>query len=414
MAHNFKKVAWVAMETLRLFQHKCEIFAQMHHGHAEDFKKDFAVSDEIDVKLPFRPVIRDGMKYTPQNIDRISTKVRVDTPFGSDFDYDTIDKLLNMERGEERVKKEYLEPIALYLAAEADKRAAKYIAQNTGNITGALQTDPTTFASTSGAVRQRFMELSSISADKGFFVPPAVMNAIKSGSDANLTRFGAVEEIKKLHKQGIVGMADGFEWYESMSLYEHTAGTWASGNSLASAVDNGSSTLSITCTSGDTFKKGDVIGIDNVYRVNPVTRLVTTRATDMTVTVAEDVTASSSTATVPIVEKLYYSGPNQNIDSQPAASATVTLFPGTTSPNGKVGKNGLAFTREAFAGFSLPLPMPDNEEKAKQFTDPDTGISISYIRSFDFDERRWKNRFDVLPAFGRLHADLAAMRILCA
>lgn len=414
MAHNFKKVQWTAMETLRLFQHKCEVFAQMHHGHAEDFKKDFAVGDEIDVKLPFRPVIRDGMTYTPQNIDRITTKVRVQQPIGSDFDYDTIDKLLNMERGEERVKKEYLEPIALYLAAEVDKRAAQFIAQNTGNITGALGTDPTTFAATSGAVRQRFMELSSISADKGFFVPPAVMNAIKSGSDANLGRFGAVEEIKQLHKMGVVGKADGFEWYESMSLYEHTAGTWNTTNSLASAVDNGGSTLSITCTNGDTFKKGDVIGLASVYRVNPVTRLVTNRSKTMTVTVAEDVTATSTTATVPIVEKLYFSGPNQNISAQPAASATVTLFPDTTNPSGKVGKNGIAFTREAFAGFTLKLPMPDQEEKASQFTDPETGVSLSYIRSFDFDERRWKNRFDVLPAFGRLHADLAAMRILCA
>lgn len=402
------------METLRLFKHSSEVFAAMHHGHAEDFKKDFAVGDTIEVKLPFRPIIRDGLTYSPQDIVRQTTTVTVNQPFGSDFDFDTIDKLLNMERGEERVSKEYLKPIALYLAAEADKRAATFAYKNTGNITGVLGTNPTTFDATSAAVRQRFMELSSISAEKSLFVPPAVMRSIKGGSDGNLARFGPVEEIKRLYKEGIVGKADGFDWYESMSLAQHTAGTWAGAVSLASSVANGASELSLTCTTNDTFKEGDVIGIASVYRVNPVTRIVTDRSKTMTVTVAADVTGAASAATVPIKEKLYFSGPNMNIDAQPLSSATCTLFPDTSSPSGKVGKQGLAFTKEAFAGISLPLPMPDNEEKARQFTDPETGISISYIRSFDFDRRKWKNRFDVLLGFGRLHADLAAMRILCA
>lgn len=415
MANSFSKVDYVSNETLRLFLHQTEIFSAMYHSHEADFqKKEFAVGDTVRVKLPWRPVIRDGFTYTPQNIERVETEVKVDQPFGIDFEWDTVDKLLNLERGEERVKKEYLKPAAKYLAAEADRRAALFAYQNTGNITGVLQTNPTTFDATSAAARQRFMELASLSDDKAIFVPPAVMRAIKGGSDGNLARFGPVEEIKRLYKAGVVGTADDFEWYESMSLASHTAGTWASGNSLASAVANGASELSITCTSGDTFKKGDVIGIDNVYRVNPVTRQVTEYANDMTVTVAEDVTATSSTATVPIKEKLYYSGNYQNIDSQPAASATVTLFPGTSSPNGKLGKQGLAFTKEAFAAISLPLPMPKNEEMVSQATDPDTGISIAFIRSFDAVNRKWINRFDVMIGFGRLHCELASMRILCA
>lgn len=414
MANSFAKPDWVAMETLRLFMHQSEVFAQMNHQHEEDFTgKDFAVGDRVRVKFPWRPVIRDGFSYNPQNIDRITTDVVVDQPFGIDFEWDTIDKLLNMERGEERVRREYLKPAALYLAAEADKRAALFAYQNTGNIAGVLGTDPTTFDATSAAARQRFQELSSLTDDKSMFVPPAVMRAIKGGSDANLARFGPVEEIKRLYKQGIIGMADGFEWYESMSLRTHTAGTWAGSVSLASAVANGDSSLSVTCTTNDTFLKGDVIGLGGVYRVNPVTREVTENTNTMTVTVAADATGAASAATVQIKEKLYFSGPYQNINTQPAASATLTLFPGTSSPSGKTGKQALAFTRDAFAGISLPLPMPKNEEVVSQQTDPETGISIAFIRSFDARDRKWINRFDVLLGFGRLHADLAAMRILC-
>jgi hypothetical protein len=95
----------------------------------------------------------------------------------------------------------------------------------------------------------------------------------------------------------------------------------------------------------------------------------------MTVTVAQDVTGAASAATVQIKETLYFTGNYQNIDAQPANGATLTLFPGTSSPSGKVGQAGLAFTKEAFAAISLPLPMPKNEEKSSvAATDPDTGL----------------------------------------
>lgn len=416
MAHEFSTVDWVAMETLRQFKHRSEIFAGMNHKHEEEFKKAFAVNDSVRVKFPWQPTIRDGMTYAGQNIERIETTVRADQPFGIDFDFDTIDKLLNMERGEERVRKEYIEPAGKYLAAEADKRAAKFAAENTGNIFGVLQTNPTTFDATSAAARQRFAELESLDDDMKIFVPPAVMRAIKGGADANLTRFGPTEEIKKLYKKGVVGQADGFEWYESMSLKTHTAGTWAGAVTLSSAPANGAQSLAVTCTTGDTFNKGDKIALPStIYRVNRFTRDVTETTNDKTVTVAENTVGVASAATIPIVERLYFTGPYQNISAQPAASGALTLFPGTASPNGKAGKMGLVFGENAFAGISLPLPMPGKGvEKAQQFTDPDTGISLSYIVDFDTKERRWMNRFDVLIGFGVLWADEAAGVILCA
>lgn len=413
MANRFSKVDWVAAETLRLFMHRCEVFSAMNHSHEAEFKKDFAVGERIRVKYPWRPIVRNGMEYVGGNIERIETEIVVDQPFGIDFDYDTIDKLLNMERGEEKAKKEYLDKAAKYLAAEADKRAADFAYKNTGNITGVLGTNPTTFDATSAAARQRFMELSSIDAEKFLFIPPAVSRAIKGGTDGNLARFGPTEEIKKLYKEGILGKADGFEWYESMSLKNHTNGTWAGAVTLASAVANGGSELAVSCTSGDTFKEGDPVGLTGIYRVNPVTRERTESDNTMSVTVAADVTASGSTATVPIKEKLYYTGNYQNIDAQPAASGGLVLCPGTSSPNGKTGKQGLAFTKDAFAAISLPLPMPKNEEIQSIATDPETGISIAFIRFFDGKTRSWGNRFDVLIGFGRLHCEFASMRILC-
>lgn len=267
MAHSFSKVDWVSMETLRLLKHSMEICSFMRTDYEKDFRKDYAVGDTVRVKYPWRPTVTSGFTYQPQNIDRIETTVKVDQPIGIHFDWGTVDKLLNMERGEEKVRKEYLQPAAVYLAAEADKRAADFAYKHANGIVGALGTNPTTFDATSAAARQRMVELDCPNTGKkGLFVPPAVMRSVKTST--NMALFHPAAEITRLYKKGVVGQADDFEWYESMSLKSHTAGNWQGGVTLASAAANGATSLSLTCTTGDTFKEGDVIGIGNVYPVN--------------------------------------------------------------------------------------------------------------------------------------------------
>lgn len=415
MAHSFSKVDWVAMETLRQLKHRLAIAGVFRTDFIDDFKKEFAVGDTVRVKYPWRPTINNTLQYTPQDIERIETTVKVDQVVSAHFDFSTIDKLLNMERGEERVKKEYIEPATRYIAAGWDVKAAEFAYKNTGAIAGVLGTNPTTFDATSAAARQRMVEMDCPDDGKlAMFVPPAVMRSIKGGTDANLSRFGPVSDIKKLYRQGIVGTADGFEWSESMSLKSHTAGTWAGAVTLSASAANGATSIALTCTTGDTFKEGDVIGLASVYPVNPVTRDRTQSVNTMTVTVAADATGAASAATVSIKETLYFAGPNQNIDAQPLSGAACTLFPGTSSPSGKTGKQGLALHPWAFAFVPLPLPMPKNEEVQWQRTDPETGISIAYIRSFDAINRRWINRLDTIGGFGRLYAENCAVRILCA
>jgi len=416
-ANNFSKVDWVCADTLSLLKHKLGIVSTFRKDYEKDFRQSFAVGDTVRVKYPWRPILRDGLGYVGGNIERIETTITVDQVIGSDYDFGTVDKLLNMERGEEKVSKEYNDKMATYIAAELDKRAARYAARQANSIAGVLGTDPTTFDATSATARQRFGELDCPQdGDREIFVPYAVMRAIKGGSDANLSRFGIGDDIKRLFRKGYVGEADGFEWTESNSLYTHTAGTWGGAVTLSSAVANGATSLAVTCTNGDTFKQGDKIGIASVYPVNPVTRDKTQSTTTYNVTVAQDVTASGTSATIPINETIYYTGNYQNVDSQPAASAVLTLFPGTSSPSGKSGKIGLALHNEAFAFVGLPLPMPkkSSEELVGEAYDEETGLWIGFIRSFEARTRSWINRMDSgLFGFGRLHVEPCACAILC-
>ena len=65
------------------------------------------------------------------------------------------------------------------------------------------------------------------------------------------TTFNPADEISREFKKGIIGMQGGYSWYESMSLYDHTAGTWTGTDEVYGAGQSGSS-LVITSTARDT------------------------------------------------------------------------------------------------------------------------------------------------------------------
>jgi hypothetical protein len=96
------------------------------------------------------------------------------------------------------------------------------------------------------------------------------------------------------------------------------------------------------------------------------------------------------------------------------AGADLTLFPGTTSPNGKTGTASLAIGRDAFALVGVRLANPKKAEMASYARDPKSGLSISFIRDFDSVQRKWINRFDCIYGLGNFYNDRAAVRVLGA
>jgi hypothetical protein len=245
---------------------------------------------------------------------------------------------------------------------------------------------------------------------RGLIIPPAINVSM---ANAAVGYFQPASSIAKQYKEGSIGRAQGYDWYESMSLYSHTAGTWSGAVTVRGASQDGSS-LNITCTSGDTFLKGDVFSIASCLPVNPMTRRKSSTTTKQFV-VTEALTATSTTETLQISPAIFGPGSQyQNVDSLPGNAAALTLFPGTTSPNGLEGINGLAIHSDAFAMVGVDLEKPDKAELSSRMRDPETGISIRFVRMFDPKESKMVNRFDVLMGFGNLYPDNCAVRLLAA
>ena len=405
MPNQFQVVDWLTMEGLRVLINKSQAAQFFNTDYNKEFTREFAVGETVRVKLPQRFVVRDGLGYTPQPIRRRYTTVTVDQIFGIDFEWDSVEAALKAERGMDQIKKEYLDPAMAQLANELDSRCSLFAYHNTNNITGVLGTTPTDLVPYRKA-RTLLNENACTPGERGLIFSPAMEEAAVA---AGVAYFNPTSQISQQYKDGSLGKFAGFDTYSSNNLYAHTAGTWQSTVSVNGAGQIGSS-LNINCTSGDTFKSGDVFSIDLVKNVNPVNRRSTGRAKTFVVT--QDFTASASTGTIQISPAIEGPGSQyQNVDSALTDTAALTLWPGTSSPNGKSGINGLGLNRDAFALVGVKLETPKAVELASQTRDPATGIAVSFVRQFDGVARKMINRFDVLCGFGSLYADNCAVRI---
>lgn len=407
MANNFLNTNWVSMEILRLLLNKLVVAEYFNRSWEKDFKKEFAPGSQISVKFPQRFIPTDGMGYNPQAIQRISTTVNLDQWVQIGFEWDDYEAAVKLERSESELRDNYFEPAAAALAQEFDSRCAKFAYQNASTVVGILGTDATS-VSTFYSARQKLMEKACPPGKRAMLISSSQMNSLGS----NITSFfQPADELSKSFKEGAIGRLGGFDFYESNSLYSHTAGTWASSVTVTGAGQSGAS-LTITGTAADTIKAGDKISILNVNGVNPMTRRVAGKAAVQHFTVTQDYTLTGSAQSINILPAIYGPGsPYQNVDALPADGAALTLWPGTTSPNGKVGTVGLALSRFAFALVGAKLYIPKAVEDSGQAQDPETGISVRKVKAWDPVRSMQINRMDSLLGFGNLYQDNGAVAV---
>lgn len=412
MPNLINTVDWLTMESLRSLLNKLEVAQRFNTDFNKTFEQPFPVGETVRIKLPQRFVATDGIAYQPQPIARKYTTVTVNQFVAVHFDHDSVEAALKLERTPEEIYKQYFAKAIEEIAQQIDSRAANFAWQNTNHVTGVLGTTPTT-VDPFHAARQKLMENAGLKGDLCYIVAPKVSRTLAANIN-NL--FNPRDEISRLFKKGYLGYLAGGDWYENMSLYSATAGTWA-GNVAISGANQAGSSITITDTAGDTFNVGDIISIAGVNEVNPQTRRSTGSLKQFVVTQALTGTGSDTLYIQPAII-----GPDagglldqyQNVDSLPANAALLTLYPGTSSPNGKSGTQNLAFTEDAFALVGVPLEAPKAVEFASVKRDPDTGISIRITKTWDPLLSRFIHRIETLFGFGVLYADNCAVRIASA
>ncbi len=406
MANVFKVTDWLVMDTLRILKNKRMLSAYFNTDDKDNFGKAFPVGATIRKKFPQRFTSADGLPYQPQAINRRETSITIDQNIQVAFEWDSFEAALKLERGDAALRKEYSEPAAEEIYQQIESRAALWASIHCNNFVGVLGTNPTTFQATTGAARQTLIEMAGWKGKKAFLIPPKV-NTSMVGAAMGL--FQDSDSISKQYKEGSMGRQGGFDWFESMSLYDITASTWA-GTVEVTSTQTGTdaiSTLTLTCTNGDTFIKGNKFSIAAVKAANPATRRST--GSDKLFTIlSETQTISGTSATITISPAIYGPGSQyQNVNALPLAGADLTLFPGTASPNGKTGTIGFAMTDSAFAlaGVKLEGPESGGGTICSQIQDPVSGLAVRFLRAFDPELSRWITRYDCALGFGDFYVD---------
>lgn len=410
VANELEVTDWLSMECSRLLTNELFVSAGMNNDWAKDYDQPFPIGATARIPLPWRPIGGEGMAYDPEPIVRRHFDVTVDKVPHVHFEWDSVEQALKLTRGREKVQAEILKPAMQKMRQKIELMAAQHAAINSPNVLGSLQTDPTTLGF-AGQARTRLLQMAGwTGAKRTAAIAPSVMESIVQAATVTNPIFNPRDPIAKAFVEGYLGENGGWEFAESMSLLQITAGTRAGAISINTTVTSGATSLVLTCTSGDTFVAGEKFGIASRYPANPGTlqqAMTTTFQFAIAGTPGQTYTASSSSITVPITDTIYGPGdPYQNITSLPVAADVVTPWPGTTSPNGKSGTLSVLFNRDAFSIVPVKLANPQqggSVEIATQNRDPRSGVSVAVIRMFDGEQRRWINRFDALVGFGNLY-----------
>jgi hypothetical protein len=411
-ANQFLNTSWISMEVLRNLKNALKIAEYFNTSWQKDYNKTFAVGSTVQVKFPQQFLIRDGLGYNPQGIDRISTTVSLDQPFGIDFQWDDFEAAVKAERSEEEIKEQYLEPAGVQLAQEIDSRAALFAKNNISQIVGALGVDPTSIVFLDQA-RARLLQKAAPPGKRSACITSSMMT--NSINTPVTSLFQPSDEITMAFKEGAMGRLKSFDVFEEQSLQSHTAGTWAAGVTINGAGQSGTS-LIITATAGDTFNQGDKVSLLNVNMVNPRTRRSPGPLTPQTFTVTQALVAvGGGVDALQVLPALYGPGSQyQNVDALPVNGAALTLFPGTTNPNGAVGNMGLALTPHAFAIVGMRFYLPKSVEARSQSEDKATGIPVRFVKAWDPVRSIQIHRLDTVCGFGNLYQDNGAVGLLGA
>lgn len=406
--NNIEFTDWLSMESARLLTNELFIAGGMNGDYAKDYQQEFAPGQTVRVPYPWRPIGGEGMTYQPEPIDRRHFNVTVDKVPHVHFEWDSIEQALKLTRGKDKIREEILKPAMQKMRQKVELYAAQQAAINSPNVTGVLGTDPTTLGF-AGTARTRLIQMSGwTGAKRTAAISPSVMEAITTATTITNPLFNPTDQIAKAFVEGYLGENGGWQFSESMSLMQMTAGTRAGAVSVNTAPASGDSSIVLTCTNGDTFVAGEKFSIASRFPVNPGTlQQASTNAFTCAIAgvAGQTYTASGTSITLPLTDA--FEGPGsgyQNITSLPVAADVVTFWPGTTSPNGKSGTLSVLFNRDAFAIVPVKLANPEKgAEIASQNRDPRSGVSVAFVRAFDWVERRWINRFDALLGFGNFY-----------
>lgn len=381
-------------------------------------KKDYKVGDLVQVRKPYRFVAHSGIGWQPQpTVDQV-TPIVVNQVNGVHWLWDSVERTLETREAMEL----YADPIGLALATAINTKSALFASQNALGSVGTPGSIPSSQAT--------YLAAGDILVEQGLptkRTPTLIVNRRMSTGYVNGTvaYFNPAGAISAQYMEGQMQNSLGYKIVQDQCIAVRTNGTWtvsglvnlaqtASGGNNATMTLNTDGWTAASLVPGDRFVIGSSTSatVGGVNSIHPQTRqstghqqvfTVRQAITDSAGTVNMVISPAITPATLDIPANQY-----ANVDIAAPDNGIITMI-GTTGLTNIM--QGLLLDKEAFAFVSVPLAQPGKTgvEAAETVTDPETKLSLQYVRYFDGDNRQTKHRYDCLWDNGNLYPELAVV-----
>lgn len=225
----------------------------------------------------------------------------------------------------------------------------------------------------------------------------------------NRSLFHSGDQISNQYEKGIMDTSAGFKWNVDQNVKAHTTGTVGTSTPLMNGTTADGATQIVTdgwASGGTTLKVGDILTIDNVYALNPVSKAQTTELMQFVVT--EQISDTTGGATIKISPSIILTGPTRNVSAVPVNDAKVYYWgKNDNTYSAKTGYSDLLYHRNAFQLVTLDLQTPDSAAWAKRVSDPNLPFKFRMLKWYNGNTDEELLRLDILVGWALLRPQWA-------
>jgi len=388
---------WVARKALVLLHAKANMTGRTNRDYQSLLPgpiEGVILGQVLSIRLPFQYVGRKGATMAAENSIQRYVQLSVSNQRGVDINFTSVERAMLLNNFEEQV----LEPAMAKVAAliEVDVGA---LVNSVPKFCGAYNT-AVNFANILQA--ERFLTETLAPEDDRRTLTANPQASYEFVLD-NKGLFNPESTVSDQWLEGVISdKVAGFVAFRNTKLPAHTIGVVTGGTPAMNGGGQGqtgagnafvaSQTISTNgwASGTTTVNAGDVITIAGVNDVDPESKISLGRLKQFVVnTTVSD--SGGAIAALSISPAIITGGAYQNVDSQPGATAAITVMGGTTAGvSGQLIKQSLAWYRDAIV-FANP-PMLDLSALVK-FTAQESfeGYNIRFAQ-------QWDPTNDLLPA----------------
>lgn len=404
MANTYLTIEMITFEMLEVLHNNIVAAKHVTRTYESQFAKAGAkIGALVQIRKPPLYSVSKSITFDAQDYQELMVPLTVDQHRQIGVEFVNDDLTLSMDDFSGRV----LKPAMVPMGNEVDTFILSSIMPTIWNGTGT----PGTIAATDTPFLDALTLLVSNAApDDELYqlVNPTVSARLSSGLAG---RFNPQTDASKFMQsgsmdKGMMGEALGWYFFRTQNMPVHVTGAWGASNpGTGIQVDGANQVGSSILLKGATVnivgmaKRGDIVQLDGVFMVNPITRLNTGLLQNFVITADADSTGGGA-LTINISPSIILAGKNQTVTNSPADSATVFVWGTSTVANvaSKTSPQCMGWEKKAITLACVDLEMPGANEgvNAVRASDPDSGLSVLYMRSFDPRAYSRVSRMDML------------------